>query len=197
MQKKLVKKVKKRKLCLIIVVSILIGIIASVGISYALAATLINSKDVSYQDNSNLAADNVQSAIDGTCSKIDTRLSEIEDNLYKVKNIYESTYFTTTIASSYTGRYITLPAKSYCSITVCIHHNNARPNALALSTSSTERINTKETAYINGMIGNGHLCLTISEYNENAKNYYVWAATVLDGVSDLMDFSGFCATKYK
>ena len=179
-----------------IIIGVAIGILISVVSCYALAENLINSKDVVYEDNSNLFADNVQDAIDGTCSKIDTRLSDIEDNLYTVKNMYKSTSFTTTISSSYTGISFTLPAKSFCSITVCVYHNNARPNGLALSRSKEIMDCKGITSYESNSIGSS-LCLTLSEYTENARIYYVWASTVLNGVVDNADYSGFCATKYK
>lgn len=38
----------------------------------------ISANNISYSDNSNLGATNVQAAVDGTCSKVDTRLGNIE-----------------------------------------------------------------------------------------------------------------------
>ena len=192
------KKVKKRKLCLIIVVSILIGIIASVGISYALAATLINSKDVSYQDNSNLAADNVQSAIDGTCSKIDTRLSTIEDKLYTVKDIsFKSPGFPTSSTPVYTGASITFPAKSYCSIVVVSIHSTGGPRNLFFSSSSTDLTITFSGSYDgNADTGNDPRYMPYSNYFPDETTYYIWAQHVGDGIGQIQVL-GFCATKYK
>ena len=77
---------KKLKESTKIIIGMVIGLILST-VSYVVAENLINSKDVVYEDNSNLVADNVQEAIDGTCTKIDTRLSDIEDKLYTVKKL--------------------------------------------------------------------------------------------------------------
>ena len=72
-------------------ISFILGIIISITSSYALAETLIKSADVSYVDNSNLKATNVQSAIDGTCTKFSNELSNFLNKIYPVGSIYIST----------------------------------------------------------------------------------------------------------
>ena len=78
-----------------IIITLIIGITLSTTLSYCLADTLIDSKNVYYKDNSNLLADNVQDAIDGTCTKFDNNLTnlkkEIIKEMYPVGSIYIST----------------------------------------------------------------------------------------------------------
>ena len=86
---------ERRKLYFIIIVGIIIGIIISIGTSYVLAESLIDSQDVYYKDNSNLLADNVQDAIDGTCTKFENKVDNFLDKIYPVGSIYISTTFST------------------------------------------------------------------------------------------------------
>ena len=71
------------------------GMVLSTTISYSLAETLINSKDVTYEDNSGLGATNVQAAIDGTCTKFSNQLTNLQttilNKVYPVGSIYTST----------------------------------------------------------------------------------------------------------
>ena len=73
---------------------ILIATIISITSSYVLAATLVNSKDVYYEDNSGLAVNNVQAAIDGTCTKFSDQLITLQttiiNKIYPVGSIYIS-----------------------------------------------------------------------------------------------------------
>ena len=85
------------------VIGIIIGVVIAVAISvlssYALAATLVNSKNVYYSDASGLMADNVQDAIDGTCTKFSDQITnlkkEVEKDVlnktYPIGSIYIST----------------------------------------------------------------------------------------------------------
>ena len=183
---------KKNKRMLI---GIIVGVLISSFVSYAIAETLINSKDVVYQDNSNLVADNVQDAIDGTCSKIDTRLSEIEDKLYTVKKIAGSIMFTTTTDYSNTGLVITFPANSYCSISFGNTWQNREPRGITLSTGKDSIIDwfSRTETDISGI----HLSATYSNYFESETTYYLWAKYKLGGQTDQVSYAGFCATKYK
>ena len=72
-----------------------IGILISITFSYALAANLVDSKDVYYKDNSGLLADNVQDAIDGTCMKFENKVDNFLDKIYPVGSIYISTTMST------------------------------------------------------------------------------------------------------
>ena len=89
-------KKKKRKIKIdnkvyfLILVSFIFGVILSISVSYVLAATLVNSKDVYYEDNSGLAVNNVQAAIDGTCTKFSNQLQEFLLKVYPVGSIYIS-----------------------------------------------------------------------------------------------------------
>ncbi len=74
--------------------SIIIGIILSM-MTNVIAETLIKSADVSYVDNSNLKATNVQAAIDGTCTKFSNDLATILDKMYPIGSIYISTSLST------------------------------------------------------------------------------------------------------
>ena len=73
-----------------IITSFILGAVISIASSYALAETLIRSSDVSYVDNSNLKATNVQAAIDGTCTKFSTELQSFLLKVYPVGSIYIS-----------------------------------------------------------------------------------------------------------
>ena len=88
-----------KKIKLYIVISVVIGIILSVTLSFCLAETLIESKNVTYVDNSNLKANNVQTAIDGTCTRFSNELANLEktllDKFYPVGSIYISTSLST------------------------------------------------------------------------------------------------------
>ena len=66
-----------------LIVGLVLGIFISAVTSYAVAATLIKSADVSYVDNSKLGATNVQAAIDETCTKFSNDLSDLKTNLKK------------------------------------------------------------------------------------------------------------------
>ena len=83
MKNKIVKNKKNRKTYFLILISFILGIIISITSSYAIAETLIKSADVSYVDNSNLKATNVQAAIDGTCTKFSNDLTDLKTNLKK------------------------------------------------------------------------------------------------------------------
>ena len=187
----------KTKKCFFIIIGVVLGIFLMGTISYVVAETLINSKDVVYQDNSNLMADNVQDAIDGTCSKIDTRLSDIEDKLYTVKNMNSYTQFTSSTSLAYTGISITLPADSYCSITVRAGWHYGSPTMLILSDSSTKSTSDVAAAVSSDFINEANsLPVVYSTHTTNEFTVYVWAKYALVG-TNYISVNGFCATKYK
>ena len=185
------KKVRKN---MKMIIGIVIGVIISVTTSYVLAATLINSKDVVYQDNMSIGATNVQNAIDGTCSKIDTRLSAIEDKLYTVQNIYATSHFTSSTSWFYTGISVTLPANSYCSITGSLVYSNSAPNAVKLSKNSTA--STSSLAVMDGNYNTyaATIAATYSGYIQNETPVYLWGL-YYGSTSDWGEISGFCVTK--
>ena len=156
-----------------IFIGIAIGIFLSGGMSYVIASTLINSKDVVYEDNSNLAADNVQDAIDGTCSKIDTRLSTIEDNLYTVKNMYAEGKFYNSTNLIYTGVSLTLPANSYCTITAHLGWTSGRPVKVLINQSSTVVESTIASNEGNTDPAAGTVSTTYSAYIKDSKTIYI------------------------
>ena len=78
-----------------IIVALIIGVALSTTLSYCLADTLIDSKNVYYKDNSELLADNVQDAIDGTCTKFESKIDNFLDKIYPVGSIYISTTLST------------------------------------------------------------------------------------------------------
>ena len=98
---KLMKKNKSINTNLKILIAFIFGIIISTTLSYTLAATLVNSKDVYYEDNSGLAVNNVQAAIDGTCTKFSNELTNFLNKIYPVGTIYTST--ASTNPSSFLG----------------------------------------------------------------------------------------------
>ena len=98
---KLMKKNKSINTNLKILIAFIFGIIISTTLSYTLAATLVNSKDVYYEDNSGLAVNNVQAAIDGTCTKFSNELNNFLNKIYPVGTIYTST--ASTNPSSFLG----------------------------------------------------------------------------------------------
>ena len=88
---KLMKNKIDKRVFIIMIIGIMIGIIISITSSYVLAQTLVNSKDVYYEDNSGLAVNNVQAAIDGTCTKFSNELTNFLNKIYPVGTIYTST----------------------------------------------------------------------------------------------------------
>ena len=72
----------------------LIGTLISITFSYVLAESIINSKDVYYEDKSGLGVNNVQDAIDGTCTKFNNNLTnlkkELLNQMYPVGSVYIS-----------------------------------------------------------------------------------------------------------
>ncbi len=179
------------------IIGVIIGIIISGVTSYAVAATLINSQDVVYDDKtSGLGVNNVQSAIDKTCSNIDTRLSEIEDNLYKVQNMYKIQNFTSSKTMAYTGVSITLPSNSYCAITVGALWTVGAPLKILLSYSPT--VKTQSVAFLGGNndLDAGHISVSHITLTGNSQTFYVWAQYTNVG-SNQVEVSGFCATKIK
>ena len=64
-------------------------------ISYVVAESLIDSKNVYYKDNSGLGFNNVQDAIDGTCTKFEEKVDNFLDKIYPVGSIYISTTMST------------------------------------------------------------------------------------------------------
>ena len=88
--KKVIKNKTNEKTYLIMFFGIIVGVIISIASSYVIAETLIKSVDVSYVDNSNLKATNVQAAIDGTCTKFSNDLQSFLLKVYPVGSIYIS-----------------------------------------------------------------------------------------------------------
>ena len=86
-------------------IAFILGAILSITSSYVIAETLIKSVDVSYVDNSNLKATNVQAAIDGTCTKFSNDLATLQttiiNKIYPVGSIYIS--YSSTNPSSFLG----------------------------------------------------------------------------------------------
>ncbi len=180
-----------------IIIGVAIGILISVASCYVLAETLINSKNVVYEDNSNLAADNVQEAIDGTCSKIDTRLSDIEDKLYTVKKIYATGSFVSSTSLIYTGLSVTLPANSYCSVTAGAYFNYTPPTMIVLSSSSAT--SQYSLAVMDGFYGSdaAYSTVTYSTHTIKEMTIYLWAKYYENNSRNNVTIDGFCATKYK
>ena len=83
-------KLMKNKIDKKSILIILIATIISITSSYVLAQTLVNSKDVYYEDNSGLAVNNVQAAIDGTCTKFSNQLQDFLLKVYPIGSIYIS-----------------------------------------------------------------------------------------------------------
>ena len=181
-----------------IIIILIIGFFFSGAISFVVAECLINSKDVVYQDNSNLAADNVQEAIDGTCSKIDTRLAGIEDNLYTIKNISGSKTFISSSSFTYTDVSVELPANSYCSITYWLFWGHNYPIGLFVSSSPTIG-GSRSLAMAQDAVdyATQRLSVSINEYTGSQPvTRYIWAK-YNDSTENTAGYWGFCATKYK
>ena len=85
---------KKLKESTKIMLGMVIGLILST-VSYVLANSIIDSKNVFYKDNSGLAVNNVQDAIDGTCTKFEEKVDTFLDKVYPVGSIYISTTMST------------------------------------------------------------------------------------------------------
>ena len=85
------------------IIGIIIAVLISVTSSYVLAETIVNSKDVYYEDNSGLGFNNVQDAIDGTCTKFNDQITDLREDIkkdilnetYPIGSIYISTSMTT------------------------------------------------------------------------------------------------------
>ncbi len=91
-----------------IIVGVVIGIVISITLSFCLAETLIESKNVSYVDNSAVGAINVQNAIDGTCTKFSNELQNFLLKVYPVGSIYISTTLKTPseVQNSFGGTWV-------------------------------------------------------------------------------------------
>ncbi len=187
------KNLKKNKKFIIVLI---LAVLISVTSSYVLAATLINSKDVVYEDNSNLMADNVQDAIDGTCTKIDTRLSGIEDNLYTIKQMKDYKYITTTTDWSYSGISVTLPANSCCGIYYYAVWAANHPTGIIVSDSPTIGPDHSLASSVTPGISVGHVSVDISECTTEETTRYIWTK-YYDESSNGIGYNGFCAIKYK
>ena len=179
-----------------IIIGVIIGIIISVT-TYAVAATLINSQDVVYDSKtSGLGANNVQNAIDKTCSNIDTRLSTIEDKLYTVTSIKGNGSAPGTVDYADTGVTISIPAKSYCSITVSTYFNSVCPRGITMHSGGD--YNAENYAGIEVSSCSTRLSLTYtSHYNENAIDLHIYTKFFNAGGANTLSYRGFCATKYK
>ena len=183
-----------------IIIGVSIGILISVASCYVLAETLINSKDVVYEDNSGLAAENVQDAIDGTCSKIDTRLANIEDKLYTVKNLYVTDEIVPPTDISYTGLYVVIPANSYCSLSGFAEWYSHQPYRVSLNSNTTSSSSTYSFTEYSGVHSSStSTSTTYSFYTGRSMNIYLWVKYVSSSSShtERVGIQGFCATKYK
>ena len=180
-----------------IILGIVVAVLLSTISCYVLAETLINSKDVVYEDNSNLVADNVQDAIDGTCTKIDTRLSDIEDKLYIFNQINIRQEFTSATTLSYTGISIKLPSNSYCTVTGQISLSGGYPSEVRFCYSSTEAY--KNSSYSNYTTDSTawYTSTTYSLFTGNSEPVlYLWAKYNNVSKNGAVIY-GYCATKYK
>ena len=187
----------KTKKCFFIIIGVVLGIFLMGTISYVVAATLINSKDVVYEDNSNLMADNVQDAIDGTCSKIDTRLSGIEDKLYTIKKVSGNKTITSTTEWSYTGLSVTLPANSCCAIDYFAGWWYSAPARILVSKSSTN--GPDNSLSVSGDWNNDafqRLSVSVNECVSEDTTRYIWTK-FSSARQNSVGYSGFCAIKYK
>ena len=86
------------KLIFILLIMMVINILSSqAATNYAISAN-----NISYSDNSNLGATNVQAAVDGTCVKFNNQLTSLKgdiiDTIYPIGSIYISEADTTTTA---------------------------------------------------------------------------------------------------
>lgn len=85
-----------------IVVGLIVGMVLSSTYTYAATSYAIESKNISYEDNSSLGVDNVQAAIDGTCTKFSTQLTnlkqEVINEMYPKGSIYITTELSTPAA---------------------------------------------------------------------------------------------------
>ena len=167
-------------------------------ISYVVAATLINSKDVVYEDNSNLAADNVQDAIDGTCTKIDTRLSGIEDNLYTIKKVSSGRItITSTTSWSYTGLSVKLPANSCCAIDYYAEWWYGIPARILVSKSSTVGEHNAIAVSTDGSTDEfQRLSVSVNECVTEETTRYIWTK-FRSSAQNFVGYEGFCTIKYR
>ncbi len=193
MQEKVGEKVKTN---LKILIASVVTILISVSSCYVLAETLINSKDVVYEDNSNLAADNVQDAIDGTCTKIDTRLSGIEDNLYTIKKMSNSKSITSTTDWSYSGLSITLPANACCSINYYAFWNSIPPAGIMVSNSSTVGPQYTQALATTTLDNLQSLSANLTECTSTEITHYIWSKFYSVSRNSVA-YNGFCTIKYK
>ena len=88
-----------------IIVALIVGVALSTTLSYVLAETILDSKNVYYKDNSGLAVNNVQDAIDGTCKRFEEKVDTFLDKVYPVGSIYIS-YSSTNPADFFGGEWV-------------------------------------------------------------------------------------------
>ena len=83
----------KKSLKVSIIIAVITCIISISG-SYAATNYAISANNISYSDNSNLGAVNVQAAVDGTCVKFNNQLTSLKgdiiDTIYPIGSIYIS-----------------------------------------------------------------------------------------------------------
>ena len=94
----------KRQIILILTVGFIMGLSLSGIGTYAATTYAISATKISYSDNSNLGADNVQAAIDGTCTRFSSQLTNLKNEV-KTETINEmypvgSIYITTSISTA-------------------------------------------------------------------------------------------------
>ena len=138
---------KNRKTIITVVVAVAIAVFISLVSCYVLAESLINSKDVYYEDNSSLGFNNVQDAIDGTCTRFSSELSNLKNELlesvYPVGSIYISTTLSTVaqVKSALGGEWETYGAGR----TLIGVGNNGTSNYTIGKNGGVESVSTKLT----------------------------------------------------
>lgn len=89
--------------------------------------------------------------------------------------IHSSTPITTSTAMSYTNVSVTIPAKSYFSVSAVAHYDSDKPKAIGFYEYTSTSSNAIETCSV--PVGNYNAVVTLSGYSgENARELHVFAS---------------------
>lgn len=121
-------------------------------------------------------------------TKIDDAVGELNKNS-RFHEIKKSIGFTSSTELSYTGGSVTIPAKSFFSITARFIYSSSKPLIGAFSKSPTQY-----NEVFGGVAAVHNVSITMSGYTDNELTYYLWAKYE-GGSSEGCNIEGFYVTQ--
>ena len=106
------------------------------------------------------------------------RFAELNSKLLEIVPLKREAFFTSSTELSYTGVSITIPPKSFFSISVRAVWSYARPNAVMIGENTTSSYSDEAI----NMDRSAHVSTSLNGYTESGRTFYVWAR--YDAVSD-------------